>query len=131
MNKQTTGKRPARARNLKEEEEGDQRASELHLGAYWEHNKNTKELLAGNELDNMEQKPISLRVIGIPQISSLAVGKNWVLDEVRYQLARESGVKQDDIDVYFGGEKMVMDLIVSNCGIQDDSIITVVLHSRV
>ncbi len=131
MNKQTSGKRPARARNPREEEESDQRASELHLGAYWEHNKNTKELLAGNELDNMEQKPINLRVIGIPQISSLAVGKNWMLDEVRYQLARESGIKQDDIDVYFGGEKMVMDLVVSNCGIQEDSIITVVLHSRV
>ena len=131
MNKQTSGKRPARARNPREEEESDQRASELHLGAYWEHNKNTKELLAGNELDNMEQKPINLRVIGIPQISSLAVGKNWLLDEVRYQLARESGIKQDDIDVYFGGEKMVMDLVVSNCGIQEDSIITVVLHSRV
>ena len=131
MNKQTAAKRPARARPLRGEDEGDPRASELHLGAYWEHNKNTKELLAGNELDNVEQKPISLRVIGIPQISSLSVGKNWALEEVRYQLARESGVKQDDIEVYFGGEKMVMDLVVSNCGIQDDSIITAVLLSRV
>ena len=130
MSKQTTGKRPQRAREI-EDNEKDHEASDLHLGAYWEHNKNTKDLLSGNDIDNVEQKPMTLRVLGIPGITSIAVGRNWQIEEVRYLLAKESGVKQDDIDIYFGGEKMVMDIMVSNCGILDNSIISVVLHSRV
>lgn len=103
---------------------------EMRLGAYWEHNKHGVEK-AGKNMQVDEQKPINIRVIGIPNISSMNIGPNWTIEEVRFILARDSGLKHDDIDLFFGGEKLVNDLVASNCGIHEESIITAVLHSRI
>lgn len=103
---------------------------EMRLGAYWEHNKHGV-AKQGKNMETDEQKPINIRVMGIPNITTMNIGPNWTIEEVRFILARDSGLKHDDIDIYFGGEKLVTDLVASNCGILEDSIITAVLHSRV
>jgi hypothetical protein len=104
-------------------------AKELKLGAYWEHNKQGV-ARGGIPTENTDLKPINIRIVGIPNIERMAIGPTWTIEEVRFILARDSGLKHDDIDLYFGGEKLVIDLIASNCGLLEESIITAVLRSR-
>lgn len=115
--------------NKRRGQEGEDGAKEMKLGAYWEHNKHGV-ARGGIDADNKDLKPINIRVVGIPNIDSLSIGPQWTIEEVRFVLARDSGLKHDDIDLYFGGEKLVIDLITSNCGILEDSVVTAVLHSR-
>lgn len=115
--------------NKKRGGEPDDGAKEMKLGAYWEHNKHGQ-ARGGMTQEKTDLKPINIRVQGIPNITTMAIGPQWTIEEVRFILARDSGLKHDDIDLYFGGEKLVIDLIASNCGLLEDSIITSVLHSR-
>lgn len=109
--------------------EADDGSKEMKLGAYWEHNKHGV-ARGGQATDKADLKPINIRVQGIPNITTMAIGPLWTIEEVRSILARDSGLKHDDIDLYFGGDKLVIDLVASNCGILEDSIITAVLHTR-
>ena len=106
------------------------KADDLHLGAYWEHQKDGA---LGQDKDGeyeFDKKPFSIRVVGIPGIENIQIARSWTIEEIKFTLAKESGIRHDDIDVYFGGQKLLGEMVVFNCAILPDSIVTVVLHSR-
>jgi hypothetical protein len=118
---------PKKDRNQQQASEED---LELRLGSYWEHNKNSKNPYGNNNYEKLEQQTISLRILGIPDLTKVNVSLSWNVDELKYLLGQESGLQMDHLDLYFGGEKLVSDVTLTNYGFIDESVITVVIHSR-
>jgi hypothetical protein len=100
-----------------------------HLGTYWQKNRRR----GSDPLDNNEgtEQFFNIRLQRSPGVSTVSIGPHWTVSQVKLLIAKDSGIKPEDIDLYFGGEKLVPETFVSTCGILSDSILTVVLHSTI
>lgn len=98
-------------------------------GAYWQRDKRGEPNAIADSKNLIEPNNIEIRISGIPKLENVSVGPHWQIEELMSLIEKESGVKARFMDLYFGGEKLIADYVVSDCGIEEQSIITAVLHS--
>jgi hypothetical protein len=69
-------------------------------------------------------------VVGLKGVKFSEVASNFFVNDLKINLANQSGFGIDDIDIYFGGEEMIDGTEISKYGLENQSIIICTVRSR-